>query len=192
MGLLRRLSTRLRGPSKGEEAAPAPPGLSFARARPGGALPDIATALPLLDSTALLQLLAQAPRPLLIAHLASWDEGSLELMPELEATFAPFGDEIDRLVLGWDRFVSAPMPRIAPMATRAARWADGSDLRAWLDQRGPSWEARLFDGSAEELVAACSLERALLPQLSLHRPGGERLHYLGPPGGPGWAEIGTS
>lgn len=137
----------------------------------------------------LLAALRPQGRPLLIHHWASWDDTSVAALPALVALHAQTSG-VDWISVGWDRFMDAPMPRIAMMADRPSRWAHGEQLLAHRQTCGATWPCLLYTGTPEALFDALDLPFQVVPQYILMGPDGQRrAAHVGPCAGPSWEAL---
>lgn len=118
-------------------------------------------------------------------HWASWDADSTAGLAVLRGLVEE--TDVDTIGVAWDEFVAAPMGRIASMAQRPARWAEGEQAAAWVRAAGLSWPTVVCAVEPEAFFAALMLVDRYVPQLTLTDTDGRVCaHHGGPFVGDRW------
>jgi hypothetical protein len=143
-----------------------------------------------VDLPTLLAGLRPRGRPVLVVHWASWDTPSTDGLAAVQALLGRCGGAVAARGVAWDEFVEPPLPRIAPMAIRPARWSEGEQAAAWVRAKRLDWPTFVFAEVPERLFEGLGLVDRFVPQVTLYGLGGQVLaHHGGPLVGPEWARF---
>lgn len=196
---LARLLGRHRPPSAAPPSPPQPrPALAApSTARPPGPLPPAPADTPdprdppdlvvRVGLDALLAGLRPRGAPLLVYHWASWDAPSTDGLVAV-GVLAARGLAV--VGVAWDEFVAPPMTRIAPMATRPAKWSGGEQAAAWMRRHALDWPTLVYADPPDTLFDGLGLAERYVPQVTLYGPDGSVLaHHGGPLVGAGWVAF---
>lgn len=147
------------------DSVPAPP-------TGGGSTPAPASSPnpPLLALPALQAACRAAGRPLILHHWATWCEPCEEELPLVQQLYEAVQGHVDFLAISWDLLDARGTPE-----------AVVTEVRAFLDARGCTFPACVFEGSAEALFSGLSLSFQRIPQtLVVQEGGGVLRHIQGP------------
>lgn len=125
---------------------------------------------PLLDLPALQAACRASGRPLILHHWATWCEPCEEELPLVQELYEAVQGHADFLAISWDLLDARGTPE-----------AVVTEVRAFLDARGCTFPACVFEGSAEALFSGLSLSFQRIPQtLVVQEGGGVLCHIEGP------------
>ncbi len=118
----------------------------------------------IVDLTECLRGLVPRDRPLLVHHWHSLDPACLETLDALKKLHEDGRNEL--VGVAWDLFDEAPIGRLPEMTHRPARWSEGANVRAILEQHDLGWHQLVYNGAPEALFASLGIQPRL-PQWRL-------------------------
>lgn len=122
---------------------------------------------PLLALPALQAACRAAGRPLILHHWATWCEPCEEELPLVQQLYEAVQGHADFLAISWDLLDARGTPE-----------AVATEVKAFLEARGCTFPACVFEGSAEALFSGLSLSFQRIPQTLVVQEGGVVLRHI--------------
>lgn len=132
-----------------------------------------------VDLTECLRGLVPRDRPLLVHHWHSLDPACLASLDALGQLYADGRYEL--IGVAWDLFDEAPIGRLPEMTYRPARWSEGANVRAIVEERDLRWHQLVYNGAPEALFASLAIQPRVPQWRLLDREGEVLGEGLGAP-----------